>query len=158
MPCRVHSIFCFKISCHFQAKCGFFVQKINKQDSRFWNEKWNEPDTKEEIISLIKNKVFRLIDSVYILCSQKKRSLALNNWVLCTFVFCFSDFQMIFFHFFFFLIKTLWEGHKIWKNLPPVMTKQLFLLSSVKTSRVFFQIFVAFSEKLNFKWDKLGPK
>ena len=30
------------------------------------------------------------------------------------------------------------------------MTKQLFLLSSVKTSGRFFQIFVAFSEKLNF--------
>ena len=31
-------------------------------------------------------------------------------------------------------VKTLWEGHKIWKNLPPVLTKQLFLLSSDKTS------------------------
>ena len=48
-------------------------------------------------------------------------------------------------------VETLWEGHKIWKNLPPVLTKQLFLLSSVKTSGRFFQIFVAFSEKLNFK-------
>ena len=48
-------------------------------------------------------------------------------------------------------VKKLWEGHKIWKNLPPVLTKQLFLLSSVKTSGRFFQIFVAFSEKLNFK-------
>ena len=33
---------------------------------------------------------------------------------------------------------------------PPVLTKQLFLLSSVKTSGIFFQIFVAFSEKLDF--------
>ena len=40
---------------------------------------------------------------------------------------------------------------KFEKNLPPVLTKQLFLLSSVKTSGIFFQIFVAFSEKLNFK-------
>ena len=31
------------------------------------------------------------------------------------------------------------------------MTKQLFLLSSVKTSGRFFQIFVALSEKLDFK-------
>ena len=30
------------------------------------------------------------------------------------------------------------------------LTKQLFLLSSVKTSGRFFQIFVTFSEKLNF--------
>ena len=30
------------------------------------------------------------------------------------------------------------------------LTKQLFLLSSVKTSGRFFQIFVAFSEKLDF--------
>jgi hypothetical protein len=37
------------------------------------------------------------------------------------------------------------------RNLPPVLTKQLFLLSSGKTSGRFFQIFVAFSEKLNFK-------
>ena len=50
----------------------------------------------------------------------------------------------------FFKVKTLWEGHKIWKNLPPVLPKQLFLLSSVKTSGRFFQSFVAFSEKLNF--------
>ena len=47
-------------------------------------------------------------------------------------------------------VQILWEGHKIWKNLPPVLTKQLFLLSSVKTSGRFFQIFVAFSEKLDF--------
>ena len=30
------------------------------------------------------------------------------------------------------------------------MTKHIFLLSSVKTSGIFFQIFVAFSDKLNF--------
>ena len=36
------------------------------------------------------------------------------------------------------------------KNLPPVLTKQWFLLSSVKTSGRFFQIFVAFSEKMDF--------
>ena len=47
-------------------------------------------------------------------------------------------------------IQILWEGHKIRKNLPHVLTKQLFLLSSVKTSGRFFQIFVAFSEKLSF--------
>ena len=47
-------------------------------------------------------------------------------------------------------VKTLWEGHKIWKNLPPVLTKQLFLLNSVKTSGTYFSIFVAFSEKLHF--------
>ena len=37
-------------------------------------------------------------------------------------------------------VKTLWEGHKIWKNLPPFLTKQLFSLKSVKTSWIFFQI------------------
>ena len=46
--------------------------------------------------------------------------------------------------------ETLWEGHKIWKKIPSVLTKQLFFLSSVKTSGRFFQIFVAFSEKLDF--------
>ena len=67
----------------------------------------------------------------------------------------FSSFFFLYLHFLQFnpihgKVKTLWEGHKIWKNLPPVLTKQLFLLSSVKTSGIFFQIFVAFSEKLNF--------
>ena len=38
------------------------------------------------------------------------------------------------------------------------MTKQLFLLSSVKTSVRSFQIFVAFSEKLNFKSWNYGWK
>ena len=42
------------------------------------------------------------------------------------------------------------KATKFEKNLPPVLTKQLFLLSSVKTSGRFLQIFVAFSEKLNF--------
>ena len=48
-------------------------------------------------------------------------------------------------------VKTLWKGHKTGKNLPLVLIKQLFLLSSVKTCGRFFQIFLAFSEKLNFK-------
>ena len=47
-------------------------------------------------------------------------------------------------------VQILWEGHKIWKNFPSVLTKKLLLLSSVKTRRRSFQIFVAFSEKLNF--------
>ena len=49
-----------------------------------------------------------------------------------------------------FKVRTLWEGHKISKNLPPVLTKQLFPFSGIKTSWRFFQIVVAFSEKLNF--------
>ena len=44
-------------------------------------------------------------------------------------------------------LREVWEGFKIWNNLPPVLTKQLFSLSSVKTSGRFFQIFVAYSEK-----------
>ena len=54
---------------------------------------------------------------------------------------------------FIFKVPTLWEGHKIWKHRPPVLTKQLFLLSSIKTSGRFFQIFVTFSEKLDFIQD-----
>ena len=49
-------------------------------------------------------------------------------------------------------VKTFWEGHKIWKNFPHVLTKRLFLLSSVKTSGRFFQLCVAFSEKLDFEY------
>ena len=48
-------------------------------------------------------------------------------------------------------VKTLWEGHKIRKNLPLVLTKQLFLLSSVKQVGDFFKIFAAILEMLNFK-------
>ena len=55
-----------------------------------------------------------------------------------------------FFQVFWYKVQIWWEGQKIWKNLPPVLTKQLFLLSSVKTSGRFFQIFVASLEKLNF--------
>ena len=47
-------------------------------------------------------------------------------------------------------VEKLREGPKIWKNLLLVLTKQLFLLSSVKTSGRFLQFFVAFSEKLDF--------
>ena len=39
---------------------------------------------------------------------------------------------------------------KLKKNLPPVLTRQLFFLSSVKTSGRFFQICMTFSEKLDF--------
>ena len=42
------------------------------------------------------------------------------------------------------------QATKFEKSLPPLLTKQLFLLSSVKTSGRFFQNFVAFSEKLDF--------
>ena len=48
-----------------------------------------------------------------------------------------------------FKVHIFWEGHKIWKNLPPDLTQQLSLLSNVKTSGRIFQIFVAFSEKLD---------
>ena len=42
----------------------------------------------------------------------------------------------------FFKVKVLWYGHKFWKEL----------LSSSKTNGMYFQIFVAFSEKLDFMW------
>ena len=50
-------------------------------------------------------------------------------------------------------VQTLW-GHKVWKKSPTCFDKTLVLLSSIKTSGRFFQIFVAFSEKLDFtiKW------
>ena len=44
------------------------------------------------------------------------------------------------------------KATKFEKNILPVLTKRLFLLSSVKTSGRFFQIFIAFSENLDFKW------
>ena len=54
--------------------------------------------------------------------------------------------------FLFIKVQTLWEGHQIWKNLPLVLTKQLFLLSSVKTSGRFFQKFLAFSKSWTLKF------
>ena len=45
-------------------------------------------------------------------------------------------------------VETLWEGHKIGKNVPFVLTKQLFLLSSVKTSGIFFSNFCGLLIKL----------
>ena len=53
-------------------------------------------------------------------------------------------------------VQILWEGHNIWKKSPTCLEKTVFLLSSVKTSGIFFQIFVAFSEKLNFSWNMEG--
>ena len=52
-------------------------------------------------------------------------------------------------------VKTLWEGHNIWKNLPLVLMKQLFLPNSLKTSGIFFSNFVAFSENLNFNMEMI---
>ena len=62
-----------------------------------------------------------------------------------------SDIILFFSHLEWLKFRYYEKAIKIWKNLPPVLTKQLFLLSSVKASEIFFQIFVAFSEKLNFK-------
>ena len=55
-------------------------------------------------------------------------------------------------------VKTLLEGRKIWKKSPTCFDKQqeLFLLNSVKTSKIVFQIFVAFSEKLDFTTNLFG--
>ena len=79
-----------------------------------------------------------------------------NVFVKMSILYCFKETYLIL-HWlvtnnFFSKVKTLWEGHKIWKNLSSVLTKQLFLLNSVKTSGIFFfSNFVAFSEKLDFK-------
>ena len=43
--------------------------------------------------------------------------------------------------------QTLWEGHKIWKNLQPVLKRRLFFLSSNKTSGRFFLNFCSL-----FRW------
>ena len=59
-----------KISCHFQAKWGFFIQKINKQNSwffRFWslwpiNKKQNEPDKS----FVLQTRIYKTLNSVVI--------------------------------------------------------------------------------------------
>ena len=61
---RVYSIFCFI----FRQNADFFIQKINKQDSWFFfvfghfdqktkNEKWNEPDRRDDDNSMCKQNV-----------------------------------------------------------------------------------------------------
>ena len=48
--------------------------------------------------------------------------------------------QVVYFqNIYLFKVKTLWEGHKIAKNYPLVLAKQLFLLSSVETRGLFFK-------------------
>ena len=43
-------------------------------------------------------------------------------------------------------VQILWEGHKILKNIP------VYFESNIKTKwEIFFQIFLAFSEYLNFR-------
>ena len=39
-------------------------------------------------------------------------------------------------------VHILWEGYKIWKNLPSGLTKQLFLLSCFKTTGIFLQMYL----------------
>ena len=52
-------------------------------------------------------------------------------------IFCFSK------------VQVFWEGHKNLRNLPRGFD---IYLVNVKTMRKIVQIFVAFSEKLNFIW------
>ena len=47
-------------------------------------------------------------------------------------------------------LKHYEKATKFEKNLPPVLTKQLFLLSSVKTSGGFFSNFCGLLKKLDF--------
>ena len=47
-------------------------------------------------------------------------------------------------------VQILWEGHKIWKKISHLFWD--YVLSNVKQSGNFFQIFVAFPEYLNFTW------
>jgi hypothetical protein len=56
----------------------------------------------------------------------------------------------VFFFFTFIKFRYYDKATKFEKNIPPVLTKQLVLLSSIKTSGRFFKIFVAFSEKLRY--------
>ena len=49
-------------------------------------------------------------------------------------------------------VQTLWEGHKIWKNLPPVLTKQFLFLSSVKTNGTFSLNFCGLFRKAELYW------
>ena len=55
--------------------------------------------------------------------------------------------------FYYLKLRHYEKATKFEKNLTPVLTKQLFLLSSVKTSGIFFQIFETFSEKMAFTYN-----
>ena len=49
-------------------------------------------------------------------------------------------------------VKTLWEGHKIWKKSHFKWQNSCFYSVASKQVGDIFQIFVAFSEKLNFMY------
>ena len=46
-------------------------------------------------------------------------------------------------------VQILWEGNKIWNNIP--LSFEIMYLATSKQGKRFFQTFVAFSEYLNFK-------
>ena len=49
-------------------------------------------------------------------------------------------------------VKTLWEGHKIWKKSPTCFDKTDVFTQYRQNKWEIFSSFVAFSEKLDFKW------
>ena len=66
---------------------------------------------------------------------------SINTFFFMTpFILVMSHFHVTssFFQVFWYKVQIWWEGQKIWNNLPHVVTKQLFLISSVKTSGRFF--------------------
>ena len=48
-------------------------------------------------------------------------------------------------------VQTLWEGHKIWKNIPPVLTKLLFYSVASKLAGNFFKIPWPFQKSLTLQ-------
>ena len=99
--------------------------------------------------TLAEKYVFRVVKPVKNLENAKKSPIFTTNLTLFLFK---PKTRNLLPNLFFLYVKSSFseKATKIWKNLPPVLTKQLFLLSSVKTRGIFFQIFVAFSEKLDF--------
>ena len=57
-----------------------------------------------------------------------------------------SDIILFFSHLEWLKFRYYEKAIKIWKNLPPVLTKQLFLLSSVKARRYFFKFLWPFQK------------
>ena len=70
--------------------------------------------------------------------SHFHKKIACNGFVSCLF---YSKLQI------------LWESHKIWQNIPPFFGNYLVPLKQIG---IFFQIFVAFSEYLNFNEYKMS--
>ena len=127
---RTHSIYCLH-TCY-----GTFNHRIAEQGRFLLIVPWPTQFKGKSKISKI---IWNLLNTCPSICQEGQIYLSVL-------------FKVKHFIFQIFLVKLRHyeKAVKFEKNIPPVLTKQLFFHRSVKTSGRFFQFFVAASEKLDF--------